>query len=337
MSRLVVQKYGGSVLRDEDSVRRVARVVAATAAAGDPVVVVVSALASVTDRQLERAARFSAGSSTTGAVDLLVATGEIESASLLALALAELGVPAEPLNPWQMGLHTDGAAGGARIVRINPLPLWSRIEAGRVLVVPGFVGRSDDGRLTTLGRGGSDLTAVALAGALRAGRCEFFKDVAGYFSADPALVPHARHCPEITIDEALELARAGCRFLQDRAVEWAASAECRISLHAVDDARTTTIVRRRDGPPRVVATTHGVAADGGLGLVSLVGDAAAIRDPATVRDACEALSAAGIPGRIASLTDHRLTVEVPLDRLSESHLLVHDHFFDVAATPGRPA
>jgi aspartate kinase len=329
MSTVVVQKYGGSVLRDDAAVRRVAAAVTEAVATGSPVVVVVSALAAVTDRHGGRAERFSARSGAP-AVDLLLATGEIESASLLALALAEVGVPADALNPWQIGVHTDATFGGARIARVNPLAVGARLEPGRALVVPGFVGCSHDGGLTTLGRGGSDLTAVALAEALGAVRCEFVKDVPGYFSADPALVPHARHCPEVTFSEAIELARAGCDLLQERALERAASAPCRFSIRALDDVRETAIVGDWRGPPRVAAVTHARAGD--RRLVSLVGDPRAIADAATA--AAGALDAAGIPWAPGAGERQRLTFEVPCGRLAEALVLVHDRLFAVPASLG---
>jgi aspartokinase len=145
-------------------------------------------------------------------------------------------------------------------------------------------------------------------------------------------VPAARHCPEVTIDEALELSRSGCRFLQDRAIEWAASATCRISIRAIGDPRATEIVGRRSGPPRVVAITH--AASGTRGLVSLVGDSVAIDDPATAAQAGDALSSSGIPWSASQRTAHRLTIEVPRDRLADSHVLVHDRIFASSRVSG---
>jgi aspartokinase len=174
------------------------------------------------------------------------------------MALQQLDVKAEALNPWQLGLHTDGTHGDARITRINPIPLRVKLAECQVVIVPGFLGRGLENRITTLGRGGSDLSAVALAQAIDAEACEFFKDVPGYFSADPNLIRGAIHRPRVTGREAIELSRFGCRFLQDRAIEWAVKSRCRVRLRALREERRAT--RLCEDPPSdhptALAITH---------------------------------------------------------------------------------
>lgn len=257
MTPIVVQKYGGSVLVNEAAYERAARHVKHTVKQGRRVVAVVSALKGQTDELLNRSKRVNP-EPVPEAVDLLLASGELQSAALLAMALRKLGVNAEALNPWQLGVHTDSSHGDARITRINPLPLKVKLSELSAVIAPGFIGRAKDGGLTTLGRGGSDLSAVAFADALNAEACEFFKDVPGYFSADPRLVPNAIHRPYVTEKEAMELSEFGCRFLQDRAIQWAVQSQCRVLLRALgEDERATALLRSqpKDHPP-VLALTH---------------------------------------------------------------------------------
>ena len=358
MTERVVQKFGGSVLTDMEAYRRAARHVAQTAAEGYRVVVVVSARGGVTDTLLDRA-RFVQDRPDPEALDLLLASGELESASLLAMALRERGLCAEAVNPWQLGLHTDSSHGDARITRINPLPLKARLAERPVVIVPGFIGRGHDGCLTTLGRGGSDLSAVALSDALDAEACEFFKDVPGYFSADPDHVADAVHRPRVTAAEAVELSRFGCRFLQDRAIDWAVRTRCRVRLRALDEDRRATVLEDAPGPdhPRILALTHcparkavgagsgvrpggderspgGVLADNGrvvdettdggnsACMISLVGWNLG-RDGSVVGEASEKLTRRGITHRFLEACAHRVTVVVPETRLAEAQLALH--------------
>lgn len=325
MSLLIIQKYGGSVLTDDRSVARAADSIALTVADGSRVVAVVSALASVTNALHDRGC---AASPTPGddAFDLLLATGELQSVALLTLALRARGIDAAALTPWQLGITTDDHAGDARIMRVDPQPVRSHLASSRVVVAPGFVGVTADGRVTTLGRGGSDLTAMALADALSADVCEFFKDVPGYFSADPALVREAVHRPAVTVAEALELSRHGCRFLQDRALEWAASCRAVIRIRALDDPRATELtgITSADAP-LITAITHRTAPDATRGLVTLVGASTALASPAFVASCIQVLTAAGIAAHAESAGNQRLTLAVRGDSVAAAERVLHEH------------
>lgn len=335
MTNLVVQKFGGSVLTCEDDYTRAARHVKSTVEQGRRVIAVVSALKGVTNDLLARSRRVH-HDPPSNALDLLLATGELQSAALLSMALARLDVNGEALNPWQLGLHTDARHGGARIVRINPLPLQAKLLERSVVIVPGFLGRGEDHRLTTLGRGGSDLTAVALADVLEAQSCEFFKDVPGYFSADPHLLPEALHRPRVSGEEALELSRFGCRFLQDQAILWAMKSRCRVLLRALEEEeRATRLSSERDGDhPLAVALTHCVVPDdfpdripSGLGapavLLSLVGRSLGERKEGTAR-INEALTKARVPSSLVDRSQCRLTFAVPAPDRVRAQRVLHD-------------
>lgn len=218
---VLVQKYGGSSVADADRVRRVAARVAASRREGLGLVVVVSALGDSTDALLDLA-RAVAGSGDIPAreMDMLLATGEQVSIALLAMALDRLGVPAISLTGRQAGIHTDGRHRNASIVRVDTRRIERELARGRVVVVAGFQGHNR-GETTTLGRGGSDLTAVALAAALHADRCEIYSDVEGVYTADPRVVPEARKLSAIAYEEMLELAALGAQVLQRRSVEYA--------------------------------------------------------------------------------------------------------------------
>src|SRR5947207_4720792 len=217
---LVVQKFGGTSVADVDRIRSVAERVAASRARGDQVVVVVSAMAGETNRLLGLA-RAIAPSPDDRESDALVATGEQVTAALAALALQEVGVPARSFLGHQVRIETDSAYGRARIVRVDVERLQQTLAAGTVAVVAGFQGVDGEGRITTLGRGGSDTSAVALAAALGAETCEIYTDVDGVYTSDPRIVPRARKLERISYDEMLELASLGAKVLQIRSVEFA--------------------------------------------------------------------------------------------------------------------
>src|SRR6478672_7822653 len=219
---LVVQKFGGSSVADADRIKRVARRIARERAAGNDLVVVVSAMGDTTDELLGLAAAIT-DEPDPRELDVLLATGEHQSATLLSMALHGLGVPAISLTGPQAGITTDGRYGRARIAGIEPRRVHSELAAGKVVIVAGFQGQSgsslDDAEITTLGRGGSDTTAVALAASLGATRCQIFTDVRGIYTADPRLVAKARQLPVIGSEEMLELAHQGAQVMQVRAVE----------------------------------------------------------------------------------------------------------------------
>src|SRR5918994_6876473 len=223
---LVVQKFGGSSLADADRIRRVARRIARERAAGSDLVVVVSAMGDTTDELLALAAAIT-DEPDVRELDMLLATGEHQSATLVSMALHAFGVKAISLTGAQAGITTDASHGRARIANVEPRRVRRELDSGNVVIVAGFQGQRQDstdehggpGETTTLGRGGSDTTAVALAAALRADRCQIFTDVRGIFTADPRLVPAARQLPLIGYEEMLELAHQGAQVMQTRAVE----------------------------------------------------------------------------------------------------------------------
>lgn len=229
MSRLVM-KFGGTSVGDVERIARVARLVAAERTPGRGVAVVVSAMAGETDRlvQLARAAGGEGGNGAplSGAAfddeyDVVVSTGEQVTTGLLALALRRLGVPARSWQNWQIPFRTDAAHAKARIGEIIDAAIGPSIDAGIVAVVPGFQGVTDDNRITTLGRGGSDTSAVALAAALNAERCDIYTDVDGVYTTDPRIVAKARRLEKISYEEMLEMASLGAKVLQTRSVELA--------------------------------------------------------------------------------------------------------------------
>ena len=215
---LVVQKYGGSSVGDADKIKRVADRIARRVRGGDQVVAVVSAMGDTTDDLIELAGRISARPSTRE-MDVLMHTGEIVSASLMAMALGELGLDAISLTGQQAGIRTDSVYRRARIAGIDTARMERELEAGRVVIVAGFQGVTEELDITTFGRGGSDTTAVALAAALGSDRCEIYTDVAGVFSADPRIVPGARPLRDIGYGEMLEMATTGAVVMHPRAVE----------------------------------------------------------------------------------------------------------------------
>ncbi len=217
---LIVQKYGGTSVGDLERIRRVAGRIARSREAGHRLVVVVSAMAGETNRLLALAGELTA-SPDERETDALVATGEQVTAALTALALKTQGVPARSFLGHQVRIETDSAHGRARIVRVDQERLRRALEAREVAVVAGFQGVDGEGSITTLGRGGSDTSAVALAAALGADACEIYTDVDGVYTTDPRIVPRARKLDRIAYDEMLELASLGAKVLQIRSVEFA--------------------------------------------------------------------------------------------------------------------
>jgi aspartate kinase len=219
--KTIVQKYGGTSVADERCIENVAERVARCARDGNRVVVVVSAMAGQTDRLIELASKI-AKEPDLKELDLLLATGEQASVALLTLALKERGIDAQSFLGFQAGILTNANHGRARIEKIEPKNVIEALEAGRVAIVAGFQGLSSDGEITTIGRGGSDTTAVALAAAIRANHCEIYSDVDGVYTADPRICPDARVLERVTYEEMMELADAGAKVLHSRSVEVAA-------------------------------------------------------------------------------------------------------------------
>jgi len=215
---IVVQKYGGSSVADADKIRNVARRVSESFSKGNKVVVVVSAMGDTTDDLIELANKINP-SPEPREMDLLLSTGEIVSSTLLAMALHAMGFRAVALSGPQAGITTDSAFNRARITGIEPRRIVKELNKGNIVIIAGFQGLTSDNDITTLGRGGSDTTAVAIAASLRAKICEIFTDVEGVYTADPRLVPEAQKLNEIGYEEMLEMATSGARVMHHRSVE----------------------------------------------------------------------------------------------------------------------
>ena len=253
---LVVQKYGGSSVSDVDAIRRVARRIVATRQAGNTVVVVVSAMGDTTDELLDQAAALTTAPPARE-MDILLSAGERISMALLAMAVTELGVPARAYTGAQAGVLTDSKYGKASIVGVLPERVARSIQTGAVAIVAGFQGINEVEDTTTLGRGGSDTTAVALAAALNADVCEIYTDVDGLFTADPRIVPTAKRIESLSSEETLELAAHGAKILHLRAVEYARRFGVPLHVRSSFSDKTGTWIYdgRREGAfvPSVVA------------------------------------------------------------------------------------
>ncbi|CUB07417.1 MAG: aspartate kinase [Tepidiphilus sp.] len=217
---LIVQKYGGTSVGSPERIQNVARRVAKYRQQGHQVVVVVSAMSGETNRLVALTQALS-DAPDPREVDVVLATGEQVTIGLTAIALQSLGIPARSYTGWQVPIHTDSAFTKARILEIEPERMLADLAAGKVVVVAGFQGVDGEGNITTLGRGGSDTTAVALAAALQADECQIYTDVDGVYTTDPRIVPEARRLSQITFEEMLEMASLGSKVLQIRSVEFA--------------------------------------------------------------------------------------------------------------------
>ena len=241
----IVKKFGGTSVATMARIQHVAGRVKASVDAGDEVVVVVSAMAGTTN-QLVAWTREVGALHDAREYDAVVAAGEQITAGLMAIALQNLGVEARSWLGWQLVLHTDDTHGSARILGIDTDKLDARLAQGQVAVVAGFQGLGADARITTLGRGGSDTSAVALAAALGAVRCDIFTDVDGVYTADPRMVPHARKLSQITLEEMLELASGGAKVLQTRSVAMAMRYGVKLQvLSSFEDAPGTMLIEEK--------------------------------------------------------------------------------------------
>jgi len=238
----IVQKFGGTSVADLDRIRNVATRVKKEVDQGNQVVVVVSAMAGETDR-LVNLCREAAPLHDAREYDTVVATGEQVTTGLLSIILQTMGVQARSWQGWQVPITTTGAHGAARIMEIDTDELENRLGQGQVAVIPGFQGLGPDNRITTLGRGGSDLSAVAMAAAIKADRCDIYTDVDGVYTTDPRIVTRARKIDRITYEEMLELASLGAKVLQTRSVELAMKQNVRLQvLSSFEDKPGTLVV-----------------------------------------------------------------------------------------------
>ena len=269
---LVVQKYGGSSVADAESIKRVAERIVSTRRAGDDVVVVVSAMGDSTD-ELRDLAQQVTPLPPPRELDMLLTAGERISMALLAMAIAALGLEARSFTGSQAGVITDSAHGNARIIDVTPGRIRQALDAGAIAIVAGFQGVSQDTKdITTLGRGASDTTAVALAAALGADRCEIYTDVDGIFTADPRLVPSASQISRISYEEMLEMAACGAKVLHLRCVEYARRYSIPVHVRSSFSQREGTWVLDSDeGDDMEQAIISGVAHDRGEAKITIVG------------------------------------------------------------------
>ena len=266
---LIVQKFGGTSVGDLDRIQNVANRVKKSVDAGHQVVVVVSAMSGETNKLIDYAHHYSKTPSVRE-MDLLLSSGERVTSALMAIALTEMGVPSVAMSGRQAGITTDGIHTKARIEDINPEPILSQVRNGSVVVVAGFQGVTQHGDVTTLGRGGSDLTAVAIAGAIHADLCEIYTDVDGVYTTDPRIEPHARKLDKISYDEMLELASLGAKVLQNRSVEMAKKLNVKlVTRNSFNENEGTLIVNEEEIMEQPIVS--GIALDKNQARVTLRG------------------------------------------------------------------
>jgi aspartate kinase len=266
---LIVQKYGGTSVGNPDRIKNVAARVARYRAQGDQVVVVVSAMSGVTDG-LIKLAKDIAPLPSEREMDMLLATGEQQTIALTSIALHSLGVPAVSLTGAQAGIVTDAVHTKAKIHNIAPKKVHELLKQGSVVIVAGFQGETPEGQITTLGRGGSDLTAIALAAALQADLCQIYTDVDGVYTADPRIVKDAKKLEEISYDEMLELASLGAKVMQSRSVEFAKKFGVVFEVRSSLNDNPGTIVKEETKSMESVVV-RGVSLDKNQAKVTLVG------------------------------------------------------------------
>ena len=266
--KLIVQKFGGSSVRDAQRVQNVAGIIADTYRAGNSVIVVLSAQGDTTDELIEKAKEISDNPSKRE-MDMLLSTGEQISIALCAMALENMGVPAVSLAAWQVGIQTDRTYSNARIKRIDRERIQSELDRKKVVLVAGFQGVNRYGDVTTLGRGGSDTSAVALAAAFNAGLCQIYTDVDGVYTTDPRIVPNALRLPEITYDEMLELASQGAQVLHNRSVELAK--KYNVNMEVLSSLERKPGTKVKEVAKMEKNNIAGVAKDTSIARIALVG------------------------------------------------------------------
>ena len=266
--KIIVQKYGGSSLRTPELIKNVARRIAKTKDEGYEVVVVASAMGDTTDKLIELARKISKNPPPRE-LDMLMSTGEIVSSSLLAMALIDLGYDAVSLAGFQAGIRTDNTFTKARVEDIDDMRIREELAKGKIVVVAGFQGITEGMDITTLGRGGSDTTAVALAVKLGALRCEIYTDVEGVYTADPRIIPEAKKLPEIGYEEMLELASLGAKVMHPRAVELGEVYNIPILVALSFEEKEGTWIRRSD--MELKSKVRGIAHDLDVAKITIRG------------------------------------------------------------------
>ena len=326
----IVMKFGGTSMAGIERIRSVAARVGREAAAGNEVLVVVSAMAGETDR-LVQLCREAAALHDPREYDVVVASGEQVTAGLLAMTLQNNGVPSRSFMGWQL-VRATGTHGNARVETVERRLLDEALKSGTVCVIPGFQGVSDDGRIATLGRGGSDTSAVAIAAGVKADRCDIYTDVDGVYTTDPRIVPKARKLAEVTFEEMLELAGVGSKVLQVRSVGLAMRERLPLRvLSAFEDKPGTQIVVELSGDMERNEIA-GIAADRNEARITLTGIA---DKPGTVARVIRPLAQAGIAvdmivhAATPSAGASDLTFTVPRASLSQAIAVIEDWKGDI--------
>lgn len=266
---LIVMKFGGSSVGDAERMKRVAIRIAERTREGHQCVIVVSAMGDTTDELIDLSSQLVDGIPPAREMDMLLSSGEQISASLLAMALSSLGCPAISYTGWQAGFSTDATHRKARIADIRPERVLASLDEGKVVVVAGFQGVNEAGDITTLGRGGSDTTAVALAAAIGADLCEIYTDVDGVYTTDPRIVRNARKLQEITYDEMLELANLGTAVLHPRAVEYAKHYKVHLVVRSSFNNNEGTVVKEEAVMEQGIVVS-GIAYDKNVARISIL-------------------------------------------------------------------
>lgn len=319
---LLIQKFGGSSLADRERLRRAAEIALAARREGQRIVVVVSAAGDDTDELIDLAHAIDPAPPLRE-MDALLSTGEQRSAALMAIQLGRLGAPARSFAGWQAGIHTDERHGDARILHIAPRRLEAALDAGLIAVTAGFQGVTTEGDLSTLGRGGSDTTAVALAAAMGAARCEIYTDVDGVFTADPRLIPEARRLEQIDSRDMLALALGGSQVLHPESVRLAMDNDVDLRLLSSFRPGPGTAVRRLKNTER--PSLAGVTRDRKRSTVTLAGRSAgfSLLPMLTAR-----LGERSIPVLQSEEGEDALTLCVPPEKLDEALRLLHAAVFE---------
>lgn len=316
---LIVQKFGGSSVADAERIRRVAGIIADAHAVGDSPVVVLSAGGDTTDTLLDNAGEITKKPQRRE-LDVLLSTGELSSVALMAMQLHSMGLDCVSLSGRQAGIFTDTVHGSARILNISTDRLRRELDAGRIVLVAGFQGINENDDVTTLGRGGSDTTAVALAAALNASRCEIYSDVDGVYTADPRLVTGAKKLDRIDCADMLRLALGGSQVLHSRSVEAAIAGNVELTLLSSFTRKAGTVVSRFAERPPVCGVTRDKAAN----KISVVGAAV---DAQTLAETVAVLADSGIVVIEGELHDGVCAVTVAPENVLPSLELIHRHFF----------
>lgn len=277
---LIVQKFGGTSVGSVEKIRNAASRTAEEWKTGNQVVVVVSAMGKTTDHLVDMANEISKAPSKRE-MDMLLTTGEQITIALYAMALAQNGIEAVSFTGWQAGVKTEAIHGNARIIDIETGRISKELSAGKVVIVAGFQGVTADGDITTLGRGGSDTTAVALAAALKADKCDIYTDVTGVFTTDPRIVKSARKLLNVSYDEMLELANLGAGVLHPRAVEFAKNYGLRLEVRSSMEKESGTIIEEENEMEQNLIV-RGVAFEGQITRVSVLGVSTSLKGLSTI-------------------------------------------------------